>query len=39
MHFARAYEKSVGYFQVSETVYILVVKDAIIMLIHTGVGL
>lgn len=39
MHFARAYEKSVGYFQVSEAVYILVVKAAIIMLIRTGVVL
>lgn len=39
MHFAKAYEKSVGYFQVSEAVYIHVVKDAIIMLIHTGVEL
>jgi len=39
MHFARVYEKSLGYFQVCEAVYILVVKGTIIMLIHAEVRL
>lgn len=39
MHFSRVREKSVGYFQIREAVYILVVKDAIIMRVHIGVGL
>lgn len=39
MRFARACEKSVGYFRAWETVYLIAVIDTIIMLVHIGVGL